>query len=67
MSGNGATRIQRYRAKATECFGLRNSASSDYAKRVHDASAREWMQLAELTERVERAYPDRPLRRSSQA
>jgi hypothetical protein len=61
MNSAGAARIQAYRAKATECFGLKNSAATQYAKDVHDAAAQEWMQLADLAQRVETAYPDRPM------
>ena len=64
MNQAAAARIQRYRDRARQCVELRNSTSKTYARELHDAAAQQWIILAEQAERIEQAYPDRPLNRA---
>ncbi len=66
MNESARARIQVFRDKATEHSRRQASATSEHVRKVHESSAQQWLQLAEAAERIEKAYPHRPLNRAAE-
>lgn len=66
MDDVAMARIQLFRDKAAEESRLKIMTKSERAKALHESAARQWLQLAEIAEGLERTFPLRPLNRAAE-